>query len=548
MHLALPPALRHPRGASFAAVLATGLATGLAMGIAPAQADPDSGRHDAQLTPRTRFIMQPDGFSGLSVGGEGIPNIDSVKRTIANYYGDPGTGIANKTASPYISEMDSILDAERTKLAPAYRAAVASGKAPAIVLDADDTTLWTYDMEVADMKFVFNPTRQDYWVQNALFPATPGMVDFVREAHDMGFAIFGLTGRNDGQKAATLTNLANVGYTEFNADNFYTKWVSGTPKPDYITCATASCTTVEYKSGTRKHIESLGFDIVLNVGDQWSDLQGGYADHFLKLPNPTYYLPSPDLPGLVEPQLSPRTSFTMEADGSSGLTEGGEGIPNIDSVKKTIAAYYGDTGTGLSSKVNSPYITEVTGIAAAQRPDLVRQCQADSAAGERPAIVFDADDTTLWTYDMEVADMKFVFNPTRQDYWVQNRLFPATPGMVDLVNAVGEAGCTVVGLTGRNTNQRAATLANLADVGYTQFTDGNYYTKWVSGTPMPDYLVGFCPATGSCPTIQYKSGTRAHVEGLGYTIIANFGDQFSDLKGGYADRAMKLPNPTYYLP
>ena len=294
MHLALPPALRHPRGASFAAVLATGLATGLAMGIAPAQADPDSGRHDAQLTPRTRFIMQPDGSSGLSVGGEGIPNIDSVKRTIANYYGDPGTGIANKTASPYISEMDSMLDAERTKLAPAYRAAVASGKAPAIVLDADDTTLWTYDMEVADMKFVFNPTRQDYWVQNALFPATPGMVDFVREAHDMGFAIFGLTGRNDGQKAATLANLADVGYTQFTDSNYYTKWVSGTPMPDYLVgfCpATGSCPTIQYKSGTRAHVEGLGYTIIANFGDQFSDLKGGYADRAMKLPNPTYYLP-----------------------------------------------------------------------------------------------------------------------------------------------------------------------------------------------------------------------------------------------------------------
>ena len=55
---------------------------------------------------------------------------------------------------------------------------------------------------------------------------------------------------------------------------------------------------MEYKAGTRKHIEQdLGYDIVLNVGDQCSDLQGGYADHGLKLPNPTYYLPSPNLPG-----------------------------------------------------------------------------------------------------------------------------------------------------------------------------------------------------------------------------------------------------------
>ncbi len=34
----------------------------------------------------------------------------------------------------------------------------------------------------------------------------------------------------------------------------------------------------------------------------------------------------------------------------------------------------------------------------------------------------------------------------------------------------------------------------------------------------------------------------------GATILANFGDQFSDLEGGYAEFPVKLPNPTYYLP
>ena len=89
---------------------------------------------------------------------------------------------------------------------------------------------------------------------------------------------------------------------------------------------------------------------MLNVGDQFSDLQGGYADKALKLPNPTYYLPSPNLPGVREPRLAPRTRFTMAPDGSSGLTQGGEGIPNIDVVKKTIAVYYGDTGTGTPTR------------------------------------------------------------------------------------------------------------------------------------------------------------------------------------------------------
>jgi len=53
---------------------------------------------------------------------------------------------------------------------------------------------------------------------------------------------------------------------------------------------------------------------------------------------------------------------------------------------------------------------------------------------------------------------------------------------------------------------------------------------------------------GSCTTIHYKSATRAHIESLGHDIVTNFGDQLSDLKGGFADRTFKLPNPNYFLP
>jgi HAD superfamily, subfamily IIIB (Acid phosphatase) len=42
--------------------------------------------------------------------------------------------------------------------------------------------------------------------------------------------------------------------------------------------------------------------------------------------------------------------------------------------------------------------------------------------------------------------------------------------------------------------------------------------------------------------------TRAHIESLGYDIVGNFGDQFSDLNGGFADETFKIPNPMYFLP
>ena len=66
----------------------------------------------------------------------------------------------------------------------------------------------------------------------------------------------------------------------------------------------------------------------------------------------------------------------------------------------------------------------------------------------------------------------------------------------------------------------------------------------------PDYLQAACAGdpNGACTTVHYKSATRAHIESLGYDIVANFGDQFSDLLGGFADKTFKMPNPNYYLP
>ncbi|MGH1548403.1 HAD family acid phosphatase [Leifsonia poae] len=537
-----------------AGALALALGVGLADAPAAQAWDPGhgGGHGDTALAPRTSFTMAPDGSSGATAGGEGIPNIDSVKKTIATYYGDPGTGIANKTDSPYIRELAGILAREKSQLQAGYDRAITHGQKPAIVFDADDTTLWTYDMEVADMHFTFDPKEQDVWVQDQRFPATPGMVAFVNRAAAIGYTVFGLTGRNDDQKAATLGNLTKDGYTAFTADRFYTKWtgVGASQQPSYVSCATAKCTTVEYKALTRKHIQDLGYTITLNVGDQWSDLQGGYAQQSLKLPNPTYYLPSPDLPGVNEPQLAPRTHFTMAPDGSSGATQGGEGIPNIDSVKKTIATYYGDPGTGIADKTDSPYIRELRSIVQRQAPVVAAQCFVEKKLHRNPAIVLDTDDTTLWTYDMEVADMHFTFDPVEQNVWVQEQRFPATPHMTTLAAVAQKAGCTLIGLTGRNDDQKAATLGNLAKVGYTGFTAQNFYTKWtgVGASQQPAYIQ--C-ATAKCTTIEYKSQTRAHIEsaaGGKFDIVANFGDQYIDLIGGYADRSVKLPNPTYYLP
>ena len=46
---------------------------------------------------------------------------------------------------------------------------------------------------------------------------------------------------------------------------------------------------------------------------------------------------------------------------------------------------------------------------------------------------------------------------------------------------------------------------------------------------------------------QKGGAARATVERHGYTILANVGDQRSDLAGGHSLRRYKLPNPVYLI-
>ncbi len=236
-----------------------------------------------------------------------ITNLDVLRQQIRNYYGDPlGTGIF-ASDSYYAQEAESVASDGAHWLAARAKAQAPSG-IKAIVLDVDDTTLATWNYEIAS-NWAYNPTTNANYVNGELFPAVPGMVAMVNEAKAEGYAIFWITGRPAAQEAATLGNLTDsdtigldAGYpapTTLNdgEDGLFTKPLV-VDYPPYLQAACAdqialgkTCTTVEYKSATRAHIESLGYEIVANFGDQYSDFTGGYADKTFKLPNPNYFLP-----------------------------------------------------------------------------------------------------------------------------------------------------------------------------------------------------------------------------------------------------------------
>jgi hypothetical protein len=231
-------------------------------------------------------------------------------------------------------------------------------------------------------------------------------------------------------------------------------------------------------------------------------------------------------------------------------------VTNIDVLRQQLRNYYGDPlGTGQFA-ADSNYAEEAASVAGDGKRYL--SSRAHRGHGTK-AIVLDVDDTSLATWNYEVASNWAYNSATNADYVLGQR-FPAVPGMVAMAAAAEREGYAVFYLTGRPTSQEEATLGNLTadgigvDAGFpkpTTLSDGEdgLFTK-PDVAVYPDYLKTACAddPSGKCTTIHYKSATRAHIESLGYDIVANFGDQYSDLKGGYADRAFKLPNPNYYLP
>ncbi|TSB21630.1 acid phosphatase [Streptomyces sp. NBC_01525] len=224
-------------------------------------------------------------------------------------------------------------------------------------------------------------------------------------------------------------------------------------------------------------------------------------------------------------------------------------IPNLTLVQDKIKAYYGDTVTADGEHYASPksnYARQVHGIEAKARAHLTRALARQDARADKghakPAIVLDMDDTTLLTYNYELR-VGFHFTEKSQDAYLASTDMDPVFGMDRLVNWAHSKGAEVFFLTGRKEAQREWSVRNLKNVGYGVPLDrGHVYLKDKEHPP------AYLPCGADCTTVEYKSGTRKHIESLGYDIVANFGDQYSDLRGGAGDRTFKLPNPMYHLP
>jgi len=198
-------------------------------------------------------------------------NLDSVKQQLKNYH-------SCQEANCYVPQ----LEREADKAIQFLKTSVATAKPGArlaIVLDIDETDLSNWAVEAHD-DFGYIPNDSNWCVALRCAKAIPSTLRLFREAEAAKVAVFFITGRPEGQRADTEANLKAEGYDHW--EGLYLR-PEDHPKDQTVS---------QYKSGDRGRIVASGYTIILNVGDQMSDLVGDpQAEHSVKLPNPFYFIP-----------------------------------------------------------------------------------------------------------------------------------------------------------------------------------------------------------------------------------------------------------------
>jgi acid phosphatase len=203
---------------------------------------------------------------------ESTPSLVEPKREVGAYV-DSGR---------YEAEVAAVVDQARAFV----ESRVAREGKLAIVLDTDETALSNLpSLRANDWGFIVSgpcnlprgPCGLLAWIGMAQSEPIRPVLAFARLARERGVAVFFLTGRPERLRGATERNLQSAGY----------EWTGVLLKPDALNTRSA----VEFKALERKKLVDQGYTIIVNMGDQMSDLEGGFAERTYKLPNPFYFVP-----------------------------------------------------------------------------------------------------------------------------------------------------------------------------------------------------------------------------------------------------------------
>jgi hypothetical protein len=248
----------------YAAVFVAGALAASAIGIAVGEI-----KHTSTSDGTPIHSVRPTGVGLPLVGAEGTLGAGDYADSLKDYHDsgayDQDLKKVGRAAGRYLKKRVAAL---RARPGP-------TGKL-ALVLDVDETSLSNYSY-ISSTNFSGTLLQLALAVVGANDPPIEPTLDLYNLAQRKGVKVFFITGRPESipqVREQTEGNLESAGYED---------WAGLTLNP-------GGEGTVEYKSGERAQIEKKGFRIILNVGDQESDLQGGHADRAFKLPNPFYFI------------------------------------------------------------------------------------------------------------------------------------------------------------------------------------------------------------------------------------------------------------------
>ena len=147
--------------------------------------------------------------------------------------------------------------------------------------------------------------------------------------------------------------------------------------------------------------------------------------------------------------------------------------------------------------------------------------------GAKLTVVFDLDETLLLNWS-HMSAMDFGYVKREWDRWVEDAEAPAIDSVREVYRTARRLGIDVIFITGRPEDARAGTERNLRAI------------------DCSDYAALVCrPDAQKGTNAAFKTGVRQKLTSEGRAIIANIGDQESDLTGGFSERSFKLPNVFY---
>lgn len=188
-------------------------------------------------------------------------NLDTAKKNVQAYYED----------GAYEKEMIKIIDNGIEQLED-YQ----FNENSTAIFDVDETLLSNYE-HTKELGFGFKWELWHEWMLKAdaeAIPQTKRLYDWLIEK-DVHIVI--ITGRNEDVHEATIENLHNVGITKF--DTLITR-----------SELTGKMSALIYKQRERKLLTEKGYEIIVSIGDQWSDIEGEYTGMKIKLPNYLYHI------------------------------------------------------------------------------------------------------------------------------------------------------------------------------------------------------------------------------------------------------------------